>query len=275
MELPFQPLSSRESSTYKQLRSLRQPRRAHAAGLILIEGFRQVEEALDSGLKPQWLLATEAGLRNERWPAIREKALNSYRVEPFSCLRLTDSLFAGLTATTSPQGLAMLAPTPLLADPVAPPPEGGLFLVLEGIQDPGNLGTLIRTADAFAFSGVILAGAACDPFGEKALRAAMGSTFHLPLYAFPSIREARDWLARARIPLIAAALSGEVLRRETDLRPPAALAIGNEGAGLSAEALALADRIIRIDLPGRAESLNAAAAAAILCHWLALNRGTL
>ncbi|NCC76177.1 MAG: RNA methyltransferase [Clostridia bacterium] len=272
MDLPFKTISSRENATYKNLRALRQAKKAHEAGLILIEGFRQVEEALAAGIQPQWLIASSAALIHERWPALQVLAETCFEKIAFECLLLDTRLFEGLSATPSPQGVAIIAPTPLISSPAGCPEEQGLYLVLEGIQDPGNMGTMIRTADAFGFDGVILAGPAVDPFGDKALRSAMGSAFHIPVYQFPSILEAKHWLSTSQIPLVAAELSGETITRSTVLQPPAALAIGNEGAGLSSEALALADRRLGIDMPGRAESLNAASAAAILCHLFALGR---
>ena len=278
MQLPFKSITSRENPAYRQLKVLREPRKARKAGLILVEGFRQVEEALAAGLVPQWLLVTDEALHHERWPQLLEQ-LRSAPDFPGDCqlVRLSDRLFADLAATKTPQGVAIVAASPVLlavADgpDLAPPDREGLYLVLEAVQDPGNLGTMIRLADAFAFSAVVLAGPTADPFGEKALRAAMGSTFHVPVMTFPSIEHAAAWLSLGDITLLAADLAGEVLTSAATLPHSAALLIGNEGSGLSEQALALANRRIRIDMPGRAESLNAAAAAAILCHALALGR---
>ena len=272
MDLPFKTITSRDNATYKTIKSLRQPRKAHEAGLILIEGFRQVEEALAAGIEPKWLMASQSALLHDRWPQAKTLALASYGQKPFDCIMLDERLFSGLVSTASPQGLAIAAKTPVITSPAGKPEANGLYLVLEGIQDPGNMGTMIRTADAFDFAGVLLAGVTTDPFGDKALRAAMGSACHIPVLQFPSVRETKAWLDTARIPLVAAELSGETITRSTSLKPPAALAIGNEGAGLSQEALSLADRRLKIAMPGKAESLNAAAAAAILCHLFAMGR---
>lgn len=272
MDLPFKTLSSRENATYKNLKHLRQSRKSRDAGLILVEGFRQVEEALAAGIRPLWLLVSQSALNHDRWASLQALAQASFAQAAFECLLLDPRLYEALSATPSPQGVAIVAESPVIVSPAGPAAADGLYLVLEGIQDPGNLGTMIRTADAFAFNGVILAGPTVDPFGDKALRSAMGSAFHLPVYQFPTIRAARDWLAASQIPLVAAELSGEVISRCTVLKPPAAVAIGNEGSGLSSEALNLADRRLKIAMPGQAESLNAAVAAAILCHLFTLGR---
>ena len=273
VELPFRPISSRENPTYKKIRALREPRKAHQAGLILVEGFRQVEEAVAAGITPQWLLLSPTAFRHERWPALAVQLAEKLQKTSFECLNLDDRLFADLVATTTPQGIALVAESPLKAsnwstEQGAEP--DGLYLVLESIQDPGNLGTMIRTADAFAFTAVILVGATADPYGDKALRAAMGSTFHVRLLQFPAIEPAAAWLRAAGVQLIAADLSGEELTTQTILSRPAAMLIGNEGNGLSPQAIQLVDRRLKIMMPGRAESLNAAAAAAIFCHQFAL-----
>lgn len=278
VELPFKQISSRENPTYKKIRALRETRKSHQAGLILIEGFRQVEEAIAAGITPQWFLSSPAAFQNERWPQIASQIAELLQKQPFECLDLDERLFADLVSTKTPQGIAFVAQSPLVlaaGQSTERPVPNGLYLVLESIQDPGNLGTLIRTADAFAFDGVILAGPTADPYSDKSLRAAMGSTFHLRILQFPDIEQAADWLKTANIQLLAADLNGEELSLQTLLGPPAAMMIGNEGAGLSPQAIRLADRRMKIAMPGRAESLNAAAAAAIFCHQLAQGRSRL
>ncbi|MDD2534751.1 MAG: RNA methyltransferase [Eubacteriales bacterium] len=277
MSLDFKAISSRDNVTYKSIKQLRVSRKARHAGLILIEGFRQVEEAIEAGVMPRYLLMRQDAMQNGRYSTI-EQALITITTDqtskPFEALVLEDRLFNDLMATESPQGIALVAQEPVI-DPNCEQQihaqHDGLYLVLEDVQDPGNLGTLIRTADAFAFSGVIIVGATADPFSDKALRSAMGSTFHLPLYRMPDIEAAIKWLKLSEITIVAADLSGEKLTETTTLPRSAALLIGNEGSGLSKPAIDFADRRLKISMPGRAESLNAAAAAAILCHWMAEN----
>ena len=275
LESAFKTIVSRDNATFKRLKSLRDPRKAHQAGVIFVEGFRQVEDALQSGIVPQVLLVRQNTFGHERWPQV-EGLLTTRAGQPASdksveLIVLDDRLFADLSATTTPQGIALLAAEPVISDSSADgmpaADSAGRYLALENIQDPGNLGTMIRTADAFAFTAVLLIGSTTDPFSDKALRAAMGSTFHLPLYRFATIATAATWLQQASVPLMAATLDGEPIDHLP--KPSAgALLIGNEGAGLSPDAQTLADRRIKIAMPGRAESLNAATAAAILCYWL-------
>lgn len=149
-------------------------------------------------------------------------------------------------------------------------PEGGApmqgrILLAENMQDPGNVGTMIRTAAAFGFDGILLAGACADPWGPKAVRASMGAVFRLAIREETDEKEAVVRLREAGIPIYAAALSEETLTAGQFPFPESlALAIGNEGHGLSETLLRTADKIVRIPMAPGAESLNAAAAAAVL-----------
>ena len=144
-------------------------------------------------------------------------------------------------------------------------PMKGRILLAENMQDPGNVGTMIRTAAAFGFDGVLLAGACADPWGPKAVRASMGAVFRLTVWESPDAAEAAENLHEAGIPIYAAALSEENLTAGRFPFPESlALAIGNEGHGLSDTLLSAADHVVRIPMAPGAESLNAAAAAAVL-----------
>ena len=142
--------------------------------------------------------------------------------------------------------------------------RGDRLLIAEDMQDPGNVGALIRTANAFGMDGILLAGACADPFGPKAIRASMGAVYRRPVWSLP-VETVLDILREQGIPLIAAAL-GENARSLGEFAFPSrlALAVGNEGHGLSGIMLGAADTVLRIPMEPGAESLNAAAAAAVL-----------
>ena len=149
---------------------------------------------------------------------------------------------------------------------------GCRLLLAENVQDPGNVGTLIRTANAFGMEGVILAGACADPYGPKAVRASMGAVFRRPVWMLTTA-EAVKTLKEQGIPLIAAALREDSAAAGEYVFPRRlALAIGNEGHGLSGEMLEAADTVLRIPMEPGAESLNAAAAAAVLLWEVYRNR---
>ena len=144
-------------------------------------------------------------------------------------------------------------------------PMKGRILLAENMQDPGNVGTMIRTAATFGFDGILLAGACADPWGPKAVRASMGAVFRLTVWEETDTERTAELLREADIPIYAAALSEETLTAGRFPFPDSlALAIGNEGHGLSETLLHAAEKVVRIPMAPGAESLNAAVAAAVL-----------
>ena len=146
--------------------------------------------------------------------------------------------------------------------------SNGRFLILEDVQDPGNVGTMIRTADAAGFDAVIVSDKSADIYSQKTLRSMQGSHFHLPIYRMPMSRVLDDVTAH-KIPLLASTLSKDSIDyRQLDKFSSFALVMGNEGQGISDEMEQRADYLVHIDMPGQAESLNVAVAAGILIFSL-------
>ncbi len=249
-------VSSRQNARLKQLRGAFAGHPRLANGLIALEGEHLVEEALRSGM----LLKTV--FLSERRP------LPSFLPSSLEVLRVEDELFASLGETRSPQGIAalMLPPVRSLDEVLWGVP---LILVACGLQDPGNLGTLIRSAEAFGASGVLTTPGTVSAWNGKALRASVGSVFRLPVV--PCSPDDLLALRHRGVRLLAAV--GEGVGTETitelgrvDLTTGVALLIGNEGAGLSADLLALADERLTVPCAGTVESLNAAVAGSILLY---------
>jgi TrmH family RNA methyltransferase len=166
-----------------------------------------------------------------------------------------------LSPAKTPQGVLCVCTIPERAVPETL--NGRHYVILDGVQDPGNVGTILRTADAFSADGLFLLNACADPYGPKAVRASMGAVFRCPIWSCtPEILHML--LARGGLPLYGAALRADTEDvRQMDFTR-AAVAIGSEGRGLSEEILALCDRTVRIPMNEHCESLNAAAAAAVL-----------
>jgi TrmH family RNA methyltransferase len=257
-------ITSRDNERYKTWRKISRGNQSRG-NLVFLEGVRLCADAHASAVSVQAILLSESA-----GPAAR--ALAEHLPEGPARYLLPEPLFQGLSETKQPQGIAMIVSSPVLTEPLDPPVRDGLYLIAENIQDPGNLGAMIRTADAFAFAGVILTAGTVWPFSGKVLRASMGSCFHLPLFEWPDLRAVAQWLAQAGLTLLAADPDGAMLTA-ADCACGAALVIGNEAHGLSEQALDLCRRRIGITMSGRAESLNAACAAAILCHELSRLRG--
>lgn len=252
-------LSRREASL---LRSLRQRKTREAEGLFLAEGIRAVEDLAASAL-PIRLAAAASSLGD----GPRGRALLDVLATRGVAVRETaERELAELADTETPQGILAVAEIPHAGlDDLAADAEPAVLVVLDAVQDPGNFGTLARTAEALGALGVITLPGTVDPWNPKSVRAAMGSSFRLPVVPVDWER-LTPWLSSRGFQTLAAAAGGEPL---PDPRPRrAALVLGNEGAGVSDQTRARADRVVGIPLRGRAESLNVAAAGAILLYEL-------
>ena len=225
------------------------------SGLFVIEGVRLAEEALASGWQVQQACYCE-NLNERGMQIIGHLAEIGVIAQP-----VTSAIMRSLTDTETSQGILLI----LSMRSIILPQFLDFVIIADAIRDPGNLGTLLRSAWAASAQAVILTHNSTDAFAPKVLRAGMGAHFHLPILAldWPSIF---TLLKNRPYPLeiFVAESSGGASLWETDLRKPCALVIGNETEGPSPEAFGLADAHLHIPMPGNSESLNAAAAAAIL-----------
>jgi TrmH family RNA methyltransferase len=186
--------------------------------------------------------------------------------------QVSEAVFAKVAETEQPQGVLLIARQ--AAVPLNQLLSGAnqLFVVVDGVQDPGNMGTLLRTADAAGADAVIVIEGSADPFSGKALRASMGSIFHLPLAIGTSHADLLAGFGQAKIRLLATALEAASCYLEADFHGSLAVVFGNEGKGVSTELLVCADQKLFIPIYGQAESLNVAAAAAVILYEAARQR---
>ncbi|SFU80091.1 TrmH family RNA methyltransferase [Alicyclobacillus macrosporangiidus] len=237
-------------------------RREH--GLFLIEGKRLVAEALQAPLRLQALL-WDVG--TDELPA---DWLSLAEARGIPVFHLSPQAFAAVADTVTPQGVMAVAEIPQLA---STPQAGALFLLLDGLQDPGNVGTLLRTAQAFGAAEVCCGTGTVDPFAPKVVRASMGGLFRVSVCAAESSAYIRQW--RARFPdgqVVVASPQAETPCHAINLLGPSLILIGSEADGVSKDAAAFATVSVRIPMPGRAESLNAAVAGAVLLYEAARQR---
>ena len=267
----MEPITSFRNPRVKFLRSLRQRKYRQREGLFLIEGIRIVEEALDNNAPLETLVYAPDLLVSERARALVERA------EPARRLALAGDVFCSLSEREQPQGLAAVVrieDRPLTAIPLS----GDLLVVVaHQLRDPGNLGTIIRTADAAGASGVVVVEPSADVTDPQAVRATMGSLFALPVVRVDSEGALSAWYAGARaagLPLLVVASSahGQQLHFEADYRRPVVLLVGSERHGLPESVRAAADLNVRLPMAGRATSLNVAAATAALLYEIVRQR---
>lgn len=257
----MQTLTSPTNPKIKLVRSLAQAKGRKAAGLFLVEGPKLLAEALAYGRQPRMTFATASW-----WQAHGDAS-------PFAGLageryEVPESVMAAMATTDTPTPVLAALPLPE-ADRFRPGPAS-LVVIAHQLQDPGNLGTIIRSADAAGADAVIVTDQTVDPFSPKVVRATMGGLFHLPVVRMPLPRFAAEF---PQVPIFAMTLSGATSIYALDLTGPVAFLVGNEGAGLAVEDEALAAHRLKIPIPGRAESLNAAMAATICLYEAVRQRG--
>ncbi len=247
-------ITSRSNPLLSLVRKLNGRRAARReAGLFAAEGPKLLCEALRWGGEVEAVIHAPGVSLLELPEAVR-------------VAEVSDSLLASIADTETPQGIVFLCRLRQFELPEKL--EGERYLVLDGVQDPGNVGTVWRTADAFGADGLILCGGCADPYNPKTVRATMGAVFRLPVYE-TDLDTAAARLKEAGLPLYAAALREDTADvRKVELERSAVI-IGSEGRGVSARALELCDKTIRIPMRERCESLNAAAAAAVLLWEMA------
>lgn len=231
---------------------------------MLVEGVRAVAEALGSGAEGHFVLASPGG--REAWTSGLQEAVAAARVPVED---VTDEEMARVAGTETPQGVLLVAAEPAFDPAVHLSGPGGRILVLDGVRDPGNVGTLIRVAAAFACSAVVALDGTADPWGARAVRAAAGTTFRVPVLQI-RWEEAEGWVAGAAAgrPLLVADAAGQPVATLSRERRAWTLALGGEASGCRPAVRSAAARVVSVPMPGGVESLNVGVAGAILLYEL-------
>jgi TrmH family RNA methyltransferase len=245
----------------KLLRSLDRKKERQATGLFLAEGAHFAEEALSNGWRPAYAFADIEAMDGSGTGDVLQRLRGAgARVNT-----TTGKVLAAVTGKDNPQSVVAafhqrLAPLEDLRKT-----GHARYVALYEIRDPGNLGTVIRTADAAGCDGVILIGTTCDPFSVEAVRATMGSLFAIPL-ATASTEEFFGWRDGNKVRVVAASMRGDHPHHEADFGDRTCLLMGNEQSGLPVDVEDACDELVRIPMTGRAESLNLASAASVMIY---------
>jgi TrmH family RNA methyltransferase len=260
-------IKSRDNSLLRLARAVRDGKEAR---MIFIEGLRLCEEAVRSGLELYALIYSDEIAAKERAAAFLRSVSNV--VERRAAV--TEQLLATISYTKTPQGIIALAARPRSERAVLEQPsvKEPLLVVMHRINNPVNVGAILRTAEAAGVTGVIATEHTSDPFSPKSLRGAMGSAFRLQIWSGAGYKEALDWCAQRKIKTFCADLAGSKSFTEVEWRGPRALILGPEASGLTAEEVAAANDAVRIPMQGDVESLNVSVAAGILLYEAARQR---
>lgn len=266
-------ISSAANKLIKEIASLKQRKYRDKLGLFMAEGVRLVEECGNTNWPVSMCIYTDAAAKQTRTQDVIE------RLSAANCrmISVSEEIYHKISDTDQPQGIMAIIKKRqysieqlLVANDKQP-----LLVVLDGIQDPGNVGTIIRTADAAGCTGVIALKGSADIFAGKTVRATMGSLFHLPIIEDLSYTELIHNCKQAGINLLATCLQQSSEYYKADFISPAAIILGNEGQGIKPELIDAADSRLLIPLIGQAESLNVAVAAGIILYEAVRQRSTL
>ena len=246
-------ISSKDNKIFRLCEQLSHKKYRDKLGLYLIEGENLLEEAVKNG----------AGIKTVLMCRDYRGSLFGTEDKSFC---LSDKLFEQLAQTETTQGIMAVVEKPELSPDRFLDRGGGNFIVLDRLQDPGNIGTILRTADAAGYELAIVMKGTADVFSPKAVRAATGSLFRMPVVFMDSVDELMEFTRAAGKKLVATCFDTDRYYYDENLREDIALIIGNEGGGISRELIECSDLKIKIPMHGNIESLNASVAAGILMY---------
>ncbi len=249
--MSFKTITSLENEFIKKLAKLKNAKYRKAFGLFLVEGERSVRDSLTKKERLDSIVMTES---------FYEKNGDTYC--DFPCIVTTDKIFSALCDTKTPQGILSVMRLPENSDTLS----GVRFIYCDGIQDPGNAGTIIRSADAFGFDGVIFSKNSVDIFSPKVIRSSMGSVFHIPVYTDKDSGFLKEKQKEGFFLSATALHKKSVALKSATRKEKQIYIIGNEGNGVTDEVLSLSDELVHIPMAGQAESLNAGIAASVLMY---------
>ncbi len=257
----YTSIASLANPHIKAIIDIRDKRSTYKHDAFLIEGPHLIEMAIGSGIEIKKVFFKGAfSVKKET-----QKILKNLSKRTDQIYEVTEQILKKITDTETPQGIvALVSYKPLLLDNLSLK-DRSILVVIDGIQDPGNLGTIIRTADAAGAGAVILLPGTCDAFMPKAIRATAGSIFNIPI-VYAETDDFQKWLLEKKIKLVVTSADAEKSVFDAELDSPAAFVFGNEAHGVSEKLRGSADLFLRIPIYGKAESLNVATSAAICLY---------
>ncbi|MGN9164673.1 TrmH family RNA methyltransferase [Tissierellaceae bacterium HCP3S3_D8] len=253
-------ISSRNNPLIKEIKGLYKRKNRWKKRQFIIEGIKIIEEAISNDKKLEHIIYSEKLLSTEEGQQFFEQIKDMGNV-----IKISTNLFDEISDTDNPQGILAIAEFIERTFQDMVNRERPSLLFLDRIQDPGNMGTIIRTGDAFNIGGILLGEGCVDPYNPKVVRSTMGSIFRVPIYVCDDTMNSLLKIRELGIRILATSLDGNFIYNER-FEEAFVCVIGNESKGVDPEIMSMADRKIKIPMPGRAESLNAGVAASIIMY---------
>ncbi len=252
-------IMSAQNKYIKQINLLKTKKERDKTKLFIAEGERLIDE-----IPLDW--ETKYIITSKSYFSLIDKKRILNKFQKSDIFTITDELFRKISDTVTPQGILAVCKQKIFEKNILFEKKNPFFLLLEKVCDPGNMGTLIRTADAAGVDGIFLSKGCVDLYNNKVIRATMGSIFHLPIIINCDFDNLITLLRKKNINIFAAHLKGNTLPYEIDLTKSCGLLIGNEANGLSDKTSEKATSLIKIPMPGKAESMNASIAGSIFIY---------
>ncbi|SDK75106.1 TrmH family RNA methyltransferase [Natronincola ferrireducens] len=261
-------ITSQQNKIIKHVKGLQAKKNRRLHKQFVIEGIRVLEECLLHQIPIHYVFYTEDLVKLQGGGALLEKVKKDYR-----SYEITRELLLKISDTENPQGIIAVVSMPENNLQSIKISEDAFFVILDRVQDPGNMGTILRTAEAAGADGIILTKGCVDPYNSKTIRATMGALLHIPVIETNSNEEWINILKDNSVKLIASDLDTPKTYLDVDYKNKIAIIIGNEANGIDETLLEKADELVKIPILGKIESLNASVAAAILIYKVVEAKG--
>ena len=260
-------ITSHSNPTIKEIKSLYRRKERWAKQLFLVEGIKIVEESVDNGYPITNIIYSDEIFNVRGGDTLFNKIKNYDRL-----INVSDKLYKDISDTENPQGILAVAKFEVNSIENIKTKDNPFILLLDQVQDPGNMGTIIRTADAFGIDGIIVTEGCVDIYNPKVVRSTMGSIFRVPIYHELDGIKVIDELKKQKMKIYSTSLEGSQYIQDTNFREGCMLVIGNESRGVSNILNSLTDKLVKIPMIGEAESLNAAVASSIIMYEVMIQR---
>lgn len=254
----MQIITSKDNEVIKNIRKLKEKKYRDSANEYIVEGLKLIEEAIEENVNIKKIVVCEECLKDSE---IEQKFL--YKIAKYDCIYVSNKVFSLLTDVVNPQGMLAVIAKEGTEDKINYSDD--VIVVLDGIQDPGNLGTILRTVDSVGLSQIILSKSSVDAYNPKVVRSTMGAIFRVKIIESENLVETLKNLKKHKFKVAATSLEGSESIYNMDYNKKVII-IGNESKGVSREILEIADSRIKIPMLGKTESLNASIATGVILY---------